>query len=75
MDKRSKSIDFDKEVYDFLTKVVILVGRADFFGKKISFCWGGVTLTSLNRDTFVTDFLKLKELFTKAFTFVAQGKK
>ena len=33
MDKGSKSEDFDKQVYDFLSKVVILPRRADFFGK------------------------------------------
>ena len=29
-----KSIDFSKEVYDFLAKVIILVRRSDIFEKK-----------------------------------------
>ena len=37
MEKESKSIDFEKEVYDFVLKVVILVGRFDIFEKKYYF--------------------------------------
>ena len=32
-----KSINFDKEVCEFLAKVVILVGRSDILTKNISF--------------------------------------
>ena len=34
MEKGNKNIDFDKEVYDFLTKVVILIRRSDIFETK-----------------------------------------
>ena len=31
----NKSIDFDKEVFDFLTKLMILVRRSDMFEKQV----------------------------------------
>ena len=34
MEKGNKNIDFDKGVYDFLTKVVILIRRSNLFEQK-----------------------------------------
>ena len=35
MEKGNKNTDFDKEVYDFLIKVVILIRRSDIFEKQV----------------------------------------
>ena len=75
MEKRSKSIDFDKELYGFLTKNMILLRRSNILEKKFDFWYGGVIVTSLNRDRVVTDFWKVKDLLAKSYTFVAWGGK